>query len=145
MGRPARQTQVAQERRRRRDDSLDRMAHLKLAIPDEVQERHPDKVFRWVNDTPARMYALTVKDDWDRVDNVDRVPVGQNQDGSPLYAVLCAKPREFWDEDQRNKARAAQDRASSIVREGAAPQPSSETASMYATSGNTLKTEGYKP
>lgn len=145
MGRPPRQAQVATERRRRQPGTLDRTDHLKLAVPDEIKAKYPDKVFRWVNDDPARLRSLTVKDDWDVVEGVERLPVGIHTNGQPHYQVLCAKPREFWEEDQRQKAQSARDTLTGIVRDGKSPQPNPEEANTYALRENTIKTEGYKP
>lgn len=74
--------------------------------------------YRWINDAPARIYALTVEDDWDVVNNdgvkddsadlgnaVSQI-VGSKADGSPLKAYLCRKLRTFYDEDQADKAKA---------------------------------------
>lgn len=144
MGRPPRQLEVATERRRRKDSTLDRTAHLKLAISDEVRKNNPNKTFRWVNDTPGRMHALTVNDDWDKVDGVDPIPVGQDQSGQPIYARLCAKPLEFWEEDQKAKADAIRAQQKELIREGKAPQIRADETS-YVAAGNTIKTEGYTP
>lgn len=145
MTRPDRQTEVAQERRRRRDSTLDRTADLKLAIPDEVRAKHPDKVFRWVNDNPSRMHAMTQRDDWDRVEGVERLPVGTDANGQPQYQVLCAKPKEFWEEDQRAKAKRAHDDMAQMVRTGKGDANASEDDSSVALAGNQIFTEGYKP
>lgn len=145
MGRPPRQAQVTAERRRRQPGTLDRLDQLKLAIPDEIKAKHPDKVFRWVNDDPRRINALTKKDDWDVVEGVERMAVGIQNNGQPHYQVLCAKPKEFWEQDQREKAKSARDTLTGIVRDGKPPQPNPEQANTYVPDGNTVKTEGYAP
>lgn len=107
-GRPPRQAEVQQRRRRRDDMGDDRF--LKLAVPNELRE--PGFVYRWLNDTPGRLENKTVHDDWDVVkqpvdpdkDNGEgtavRRPVGVSPDGKPLYAYLCRKPEEFYREDK---------------------------------------------
>lgn len=73
-------------------------------------------VYRWFNDTPGRLKWKTGDDVWVFVTNDGGVKednadlgsvvsqiVGRNADGSALRAYLCAKPRKFWDEDQRQK------------------------------------------
>jgi len=143
MGRPPRQAEVAQERRRRRDGTLDRMSQLKLAIPDKAKQARPDSTFRWVNDTPGRMHNLTVDDDWDVVEGVEPLPVGQDQAGQPIYARLCAKPLEFWKEDQRAKAKAILDQQKELVRKG--DKKATADSTTYVADGNTIKTQGYEP
>lgn len=72
--------------------------------------------YRWVNDTPARIFSKTKEDDWDIVRKDGRMIddssdlgnavshiVGRNPDGSPMVAYLCRKPRGYFDDDQRDK------------------------------------------
>lgn len=94
-------TQEVAERRRRRDDTNFQKSG-KLSIPEEVAERlkAEGRSPRWVNDENNRLYNLTVRDDYDRVDGVEPVPVGKKEDGSPLLAHLLSKPTEFLREDQ---------------------------------------------
>ena len=72
-----RQQQVAQERRRRSSGTLDASANAKLAIPDEVKARLQAEGLtpRWINDEGNRIHNLSVKDDYDKVDGVEPVPV----------------------------------------------------------------------
>jgi hypothetical protein len=88
-GRPPRQAETQQRRRRREDMGDDR--HLKLAVPAGLK---------------------TVHDDWDIVkseidptkDNGEgtpvRRPVGVAADGKPLYAYLCKKPEDYYKADK---------------------------------------------
>ena len=74
-------------------------------------------VYRWINETPGRLFAKTKEDDWDVVSNdgnavkndsvdlgdaVSQI-VGTHPDGSPLRAYLCRKVKGFWEEDQTEK------------------------------------------
>lgn len=74
-------------------------------------------VYRWVNETPGRIFSKTKEDDWDIVANdggavkddsadlgnaVSQV-VGTHPDGSPLRAYLVRKPKGFWEDDQKEK------------------------------------------
>lgn len=89
------------QRRRRRDDTNFQQSN-KLAIPEEVAERlkAEGRQPRWVNDEGNRMHNLTVRDDYDKVEGVDPVPVGTREDGSPLLAHLLSKPIEYMRQDQ---------------------------------------------
>src|SRR5678815_4264344 len=90
------------QRRRRRTDGEDPLAtSLKLAIPPEVEARlkAEGRVPRWVNDERNRMHRFTVKDDYDKVEGVEPVPVGVAEDGKPILAHLLSKPAEFVEED----------------------------------------------
>lgn len=74
-------------------------------------------VYRWINDRPGRLIAMTKSDDWDFVTNdggvlkedsadlgdvVSQI-VGTAPDGSSLRAYLARKPKTFWEEDQAEK------------------------------------------
>jgi len=101
--RATRADEVGTERRRRTAGTLDRGAHLKLAVPAEIREANPGQHFRWINDTGNRMHALTVQDDYSTVEGVEPVPVGTSEDGKPIYARLCMKPQAYFDADQNEK------------------------------------------
>lgn len=73
--------------------------------------------YRWINDEPGRLVAMTQHDDWDFVPNnggemkedatdlgdaVSQV-VGTLPDGSPKRAYLCRKPKKYYEEDQAEK------------------------------------------
>lgn len=143
MARQARQAEVAQQRRRRQPGTLDRMDQLKLSVPDQAKEAYPNSTFRWVNDTPGRMHNLTVKDDWDVVKDVEPLAVGTDQAGQPIYARLCAKPLEFWEEDQKAKAKAIRDQQKELIRRG--DEKTAADAATYVAAGNSIETKAYEP
>jgi hypothetical protein len=105
---PKHEREEAQERRRRRDGGV---VGRRLGIADENLDFNTF-VYRFVNDSPARLFSKTKQDDWDIVTNdgeaiedsadlgnaVTRV-VGVKPDGSPLMAYLCRKPKKFHEED----------------------------------------------
>ncbi len=107
-GRPPRQVETQQRRRRRVEQGMD--GNTKLAVPDELKEK--GFVYRWMNEVPGRLENKTVHDDWDIVktainpeqDNGEGTPVrrsvGVGPDGKPLYAYLCKKSEEFYREDK---------------------------------------------
>jgi len=108
-GRPPRQQETQQRRRRR--ETLGDERHLKLGVPDSMND--PNFEYRWFNENGNRIQQKTELDDWDIVktevdatkDNGEgspvRRPVGTKADGSPLYAYLCRKPKEFYIEDKK--------------------------------------------
>lgn len=145
MARQARAEEVQQERRRRRDGNLDRMSQLTLTVPESVREQNPNHTFRWINDTGNRMQQLTVRDDWDKVEGVAPIPVGTDKEGKPLYAHLCKKPQEFWNEDQKARMDALREQERAIARgEKVDPQDTRSEDVSYAVPGNTI-TPGYTP
>lgn len=103
------------ERRRKRDLTATTGGKNLGINPDVVDMEN--YVYRFVNDSPARIHAMTKQDDWDIVTNdggkvkpdatdlgdAVSVVVGANKDGSPLRAYLCRKPRKWYDEDQKQK------------------------------------------
>jgi hypothetical protein len=112
-----RASEIAGRRRRRRDGSLNRMMQNKLNIIDDSVLDHDRYKYRWVNDTPGRVRALTCRDDWDHVelsevergldkvmldsesDNRIRVLVGKDKNSHPEYSYLMRKRREFVGQD----------------------------------------------
>lgn len=137
--------EVAQERRRRTAGTLDRMAQMKLAIPDSVRDENADYTLRWVNDTGNRMHFMTVEDDWSKIDNVKPVPVGTNEEGKPVYAHLCRKPKAFWEQDNAERVAATVEREKGILRAVTTDPQDTRTADVsYVPAGNQI-TQGYTP
>ena len=115
-GRPPRAEVVAGERRRRRGGTLNRMGQYKLDIIDPALLDLDNVVYRWINDTPGRLRMATKMDDYEPVpaselgsgfsiETTDSEG-GEHvrnyaglEGGQPIYAHLCKKPREFWEED----------------------------------------------
>jgi hypothetical protein len=141
------------QRRRRRDDTGFQQSS-KLRIPEEVAERlkAEGRQPRWVNDENNRLYDLTVRDDYDRVEDVEPVPVGRQEDGTPLLAHLLSKPIEFIREDQAK----AEERRKSVEKgmvkgkmpvkteegEMLVPVQGAKGAETYAVSGNRIGKDG---
>lgn len=137
------ETQGAERRRRK---SLDAMDDLKLAIPEEVRAKYPNHVFRWINDVGNRIYAKTVRDDWDKVEEslCPSIPVGTDKQGKPIMAHLCAKRREFHEEDQQSQISARRDRQAQLMRAPDGAEAAKE--GVYALSNNNVtNTQGYSP
>lgn len=105
---PKHERAVEPERRRKRDGGV---IGRRLGVADENLD-FENFVYRFINDSPARLFNKTKQDDWDVVSNdgdviedtadagnaVSRV-VGAKPDGSPLLAYLCRKPKKFYEED----------------------------------------------
>lgn len=83
----------------------------RLGVSDENLD-FENFVYRFMNDSPARLFTKTKQDDWDIVSNDGEVieytadlgnaisrPVGSKPDGSPLLAYLCRKPIEYYKAD----------------------------------------------
>lgn len=142
---PTRKEEVAVERRRRQTGTLDRMAQMKLAIPDKVKEANADFMLRWVNDTGNRMHFMTEQDDWSKIDGVPPVPVGTSEEGKPIYAHLCRKPKAFWEQDQRERVAATVEQEKGLMRAAKSdPQDNRPTETAYVPEGNQI-TRGYAP
>lgn len=112
-GRRSRDEEIIPERRRRSDINT---IGKRLAV--NTDKLDFDKyVYRWVNDTDARLYRLTKQDDWDIIQqdgsvlkdsnsdlgNAVSEPVGTKPDGSGMKAYLCRKLLRFHNEDQKMK------------------------------------------
>jgi hypothetical protein len=103
---------TAEAGRRRRRAENDATLGLKLGVQFELD---PAYEYRWINEgiDGSRLHAKTVKDDWDTLSEsgepsdseggtVVRRAVGENKSG-PVYAYLCRKPRELYDEDMAKR------------------------------------------
>jgi hypothetical protein len=143
--RTSRKAEEAQARRRRQPGTLDRMQQLKLAVPDQVRKDNENYALRWINDSGNRMHFMTAQDDWDKVPEVQPVPVGTAEDGKPIYAHLCRKPKEFWDEDQKAKIDASRERERGLLRSARSdPADNRPEAVSYVPEGNSI-TSGFTP
>lgn len=90
-----------QQRRRRGDEGLS--AEQRLPIPPAIKAKleAEGRVPRWVNDVGNRIHALTVGDDYDKVDGVEPVPVVvDRKSGQTAMAHLLSKPADFVREDR---------------------------------------------
>lgn len=92
-----RAVEMRRERRRRNDGDLDGMAHLKLAIPREIQEqgKREGKVFRYFLETNV---PGAYSNDWDVVDGPEQILANPNA-GEQTRLVLCSKYKDWHDAD----------------------------------------------
>jgi hypothetical protein len=143
-----RATEETTQRRRRMDGTLDQSLDMKLAVPPKIQaEFGASHRLRWFNDVGPRIYNATERDDWDKVPGVDPRPVGTDEHGKPISAILLMKPRDFDVEDQARKEvqrRALEQQAL----QGAPVDPSgrdqAEAENRFAVSGNRIS-HSYSP
>lgn len=127
-----------QERaRRRRRGGLGMAANLKL----NVSDKDPTYEYRWVQGTPERIRQLHKNDDYDFVkagdaghesvkdldedkglgDLIERSG-GKSKDGTPFNLVLMRKPKEWYEEDQKDK-QSVNDAIDEAIRRGQTTDP----------------------
>lgn len=152
MGRPARAEVVAEGRKRRNPQTLDRVHHMKLALPVECQN-DPAHYYYWANDDTSRIADLTLRGEYDHVilkgpeaDDQDRVrrQVGV-KDGKPLYAYLLRQPMEFRIEDQMARAAVVSKKEEDMVKAVPSEIPQSAGAYVVPGSGISRRTGQYAP
>ena len=114
----SRSEEVAQERRRRQPGTLDRMQQMKLVIPEAVREKYPDDTFRFINDDGNRIYDMTVRDDWTKVDESlsAPVPVGTDKFNKPIMAYLCRKRKDYAQADRNEMLTRLRDEEKAIMK-----------------------------
>lgn len=119
----ARQTksEVVQKNRRRRSGNIGK-AKQNLAIPPKMLD-NTKYVYRWINDQGNRLFKMLREDDWDLVNADDKMvewnnhfdatesgamkfQVGKDKDGTPIFAFLARKLREFHEEDKAEAQKA---------------------------------------
>lgn len=151
MSRPARAEVVAEGRQRRHPQTLDRVHHMKLALPAECQN-DPAHYYYWANDDNSRIADLTLRGEYDHVvlrgpesDDQDRVrrQVGV-KDGKPLYSYLLRQPMEFRIEDQLARAARVTKEEDAMIKTVASDIPQSTGA--YVVPGSGIRRQGpYAP
>lgn len=106
--------QQEQRRRRAREDA-DVIGGKHLGVRRDILDGEKF-AYRWFNDDDIRLQAKA-EQQWDIVKNDGGVVsentadlgdaikryVGQRKDGSPRYAYLCRKYRQFYDEDKARR------------------------------------------
>lgn len=148
---------IEEERtRRRRREDLGNVRHRNLAVDGEMD---PNFVYRWINDDPGRVHALTVNDDWDAVSsgqlgsrtdkdkgvgsNVERVV----EKTTGKRAILVRKLKDHYVEDKAKEQRQIDELDASIKqgRPTASPEGlSSQGANAYVPSGGIVINDGRK-
>lgn len=126
------------ERRRKPGSTVD--LGIKLHVAEE--DKDPDYVYRWVNDTGMRVQQMTAND-WDPAPYKDaraesRV-VGADA-GKPIKSVLMRK-RKDWHEDDTKAKRKPLDEMEQAIKRGAAHKQEadlSEDVSYTPGSGNSI-------
>lgn len=121
------QTEKTQRRRKRGGTVI---TGVKLAVSEDALDR--DKFeYRFINDTPGRIEAMTKHDDWDLVDDPNKavkddgtnegakvsVVVGKGEHGNAQRAYLARKPKAYYKEDQVGKSKSL-DRTMAGIKQG---------------------------
>jgi hypothetical protein len=138
--RPVRKDEVAQERRRRSDVTIDGGQRLKLAVPPEIEARlkAEGRTLRWINDEGNRMHNLTRLDDYDKVAGVPPVVVGTTKEGKPIKAHLCSKPTAFIEEDKAKMDEPRREIERALLRGKNPTDPIAGDESFYADAANQI-------
>lgn len=158
MPRVSRTAATLADRRRRKTENIDRIGEDKLGVPSQwydeggVLDRTKWQA-RWINDSGNRIHNLTVSDDYDIVkvetegskEEAIRRPVGQKETGEPLYAYLCRKPLEFWQEDQKAKIAVIDGEEKALLSNPTPAQEDNRTAQTAYVAPNTSIKHGYSP
>lgn len=118
----------ATRRERRRRNSNDKFADMKLGVSFEFDKEYE---YRWINHgiDGQRLHDKTVRDDWEVV-NAEGEPsdglgsalrraVGESKSG-PIYSYLCRKPKDWYEADHRKKQE-RNDRMMDHIRNGLPP------------------------
>jgi len=109
-----------QQRRRREDTGLSRRRNLAI-----TGEMDPNFTYRWVNDEPGRMHALTVADDWEVVTFDQKGPkdvsVGTGAERivdrrTGKRAILLRKRKDYYVGDKAKEQAMIDDTEKSIKR-----------------------------
>lgn len=143
--RTERKAEVAQQRRRRDDATIDGGQRMKLAIPPEVEARlkAEGRTPRWAVDTGNRIHQLTVQDDYDKVDGVDPVPTIINRKtGEVANQILLSKPTSFIEEDRVKREAPRQEMERALLRGKNPEDPIAASDSFYAVEGNKISHGG---
>jgi|GEM_PF-6781086 len=101
---PVEEQKAIKRRKRRRKDGEAQNAGLKLAFPDWVHEKFPDKEFRkaWIRDDGARVLQKH-NEDWDPIEGVDPVPGAYDRHGNPVNHIAIVKRLDWVQEDRAKK------------------------------------------
>jgi hypothetical protein len=109
---------------------------FRLGVPDTA--KNPELEYRWINDDArGRLFEMTNNDTWDHVTSdeialdgrnsgtgtrIERV-VGTAENGRPLKAYLCCKPKAWHAEDESTRLSAHNELMAQIRREPVSAAP----------------------
>lgn len=134
-GRPPRDKEIATERRRRKVGAVH---GLKLIVDEEKLDRNKF-TYRFANDRPGRIHALTVQDDYEIVPQQDGAPslsyhAGLGVDNAPMKTILVRKPKQWYEDDQREKQKQI-DETDMAIKRGSLRNASTEAAAIAGAHG----------
>lgn len=140
-----------QLRRRREDTGLSRRRNLAI-----VGEQDPNFVYRWVNDEPGRLHALTVADDWEVVASDQKGPkdvsLGTGSERivdrrTGKRAILLRKRKDYYVSDKAKEQAMIDDTEKSIKRGQLKSETGQPEAGGYVPQGAISVSHGgaFKP
>ena len=149
VDRPQSNRQQAERQPRRRREDLGPGRRRNLGVS---QEKDPNFVYRWVNDTPGRLHALTVNDDWEVVTN-DGIREAKDKavgtgvervvDRRGTKSVLLRKPKHYYVEDKAKEQAEIDETEKSIKRgESRSPEGLSGPAAYVPAGGIAINNGG---
>lgn len=118
-GRPPnadRPAELTRERRRKRGAGV--ITGLKLNVDEAILDR-ANFEYRWLNDKPGRIRAMTTQDDWELVEDTTQASdqegghigfhAGLGENNSSMRTLLARKPKQWYEDDQREKQKPLDD------------------------------------
>lgn len=148
---PRPRVEEERSRRRRRDDlGTGRLSNLTVA------RRDPNYEYRWINDDPGRVHALTQRDDWDivtaeeageRTDKDRAVGAGVERvvdRATGKRAILVRKPKDYYVEDRKKMAQSLDELEASIKRGEVRGQEALTGPAAYVPAGGIHIADGRK-
>ncbi len=131
-----RQQRTAALEKRRASRTTSTGPNFRLSVPDALKS--PELEYRWINDdAKGRLFEKTGSDTWDHVTSdelalddrnsgggtrIERV-VGTAENGAPLKAYLCCKPKAWHAEDEARRLAAHGELMAQIRREPVSVAP----------------------
>lgn len=133
------------ERRRRSGPGV--IPGLKLTVNEDELDRE-NYSYRFINDRPGRIRQMTEQDDWELVDDPrkqmsetnahegNRIAyhAGIGEGNAPMRTYLARKPKQWYDEDQREKQKPLDD-IDHQIRRGSLTNNSPEAAAIAGKHG----------
>lgn len=143
-GRPPNAERAAiQTKERRRKRGVGIITGLKLNVNEEILDR-ANFEYRFLNDRPGRIRAMTTQDDWELVEAPGHgsdqegghigYHAGLGENNSSMRTLLARKPKQWYEDDQREKQQPLDDIDHQIKR-GTLAKNSPEAAAIAGNKG----------
>lgn len=143
-GRPPRAKDILEGRVRREKIGEGAITGLRLTVREEILDRNNFE-YRWLNDRPGRIQSMHDRD-WDIVSvNGDEIPqdqlgtamshhVGIGEGNRPVSGYLARKPKQWYQEAQREKQKQL-DETDQAIQRGTFHKSSTEAAAIAGERG----------